>query len=46
MWLAAPSDPSVPAYRFYRALGWRPTGEHLADGDEIIELRLANGGNR
>ena len=27
-------------------LGWHPTGEHLADGDKIIELRHANGGNR
>jgi ribosomal protein S18 acetylase RimI-like enzyme len=46
IWLVAPSDPSMPAYRFYRASGWHPTGEHLADGDEVIELRLTNGGNR
>jgi ribosomal protein S18 acetylase RimI-like enzyme len=38
IWLVVPSDPSLPAYQFYRALGWRPTGKHLADGDEIIEL--------
>lgn len=46
IWLAAPSDPSLPAYRFYRALGWHPTGKHLGDGDEIIELQITNGGNR
>jgi ribosomal protein S18 acetylase RimI-like enzyme len=46
IWLAAPSDPSLPAYRFYRALGWHPTGERLTDGDEIIELPLTTGSNR
>jgi ribosomal protein S18 acetylase RimI-like enzyme len=46
IWLAAPSDPTLPAYRFYRAVGWHPTGTHLADGDEIIELHITNGGNQ
>jgi ribosomal protein S18 acetylase RimI-like enzyme len=39
IWLAAPTDPTQPAYQFYRALGWRPTGKHPADGLEIIELQ-------
>jgi ribosomal protein S18 acetylase RimI-like enzyme len=38
VWLAAPSDPDLPAYKFYRALGWRPTGELTMDGLEILEL--------
>ena len=45
IWLEAPSDSTLPAYRFYRALGWQPTGQHLADGIEIIELPITNGGN-
>ena len=32
-----PCDPTLPAHQFYRALGWRPTGERLANGDEILE---------
>ena len=38
IWLAAPSDSTLPAYRFYRAMGWQPTGEHPTDHDEILEL--------
>jgi len=38
IWVEAPSDPQVPAYRFYRALGWRPTGERAPDGSDILEL--------
>ncbi len=39
IWLAASADPTVRAHGFYRALGWRPTGQRLADGDdEILEL--------
>jgi ribosomal protein S18 acetylase RimI-like enzyme len=38
IWLAAPSDPELPAYKFYRALGWRPTGELTEGGSEILEL--------
>jgi ribosomal protein S18 acetylase RimI-like enzyme len=41
IWLDAPSDPTLPAYGFYRALGWEPTG--LGTGDPrypgvILEL--------
>ena len=38
IWLAASRDASLPAYQFYRTLGWRPTGERLDCGDEILEL--------
>jgi ribosomal protein S18 acetylase RimI-like enzyme len=38
IWLAAASDPTVRAHGFYRALGWRPNGEHTENGDEILEL--------
>jgi hypothetical protein len=34
----ASADPTVRAHGFYRALGWRPTGERTANGDEILEL--------
>jgi ribosomal protein S18 acetylase RimI-like enzyme len=39
VWLAAAADPTVRAHGFYRALGWRPTGESTSNGDEILELR-------
>jgi ribosomal protein S18 acetylase RimI-like enzyme len=42
IWLAAPSNSTSPAYQFYRALGWRPTGEHAVPGDEILELSIAD----
>jgi ribosomal protein S18 acetylase RimI-like enzyme len=38
VWLAAAADPTVRAHGFYRALGWRPTGERIDNGDEILEL--------
>jgi len=38
VWLAAAADPLVRAHGFYRALGWRPTGDKAANGDEILEL--------
>jgi ribosomal protein S18 acetylase RimI-like enzyme len=38
IWLAAPSDPALRAYGFYRAVGWVPTGERTGDGSEILEL--------
>jgi ribosomal protein S18 acetylase RimI-like enzyme len=38
IWLAAPADPSLRAYGFYRALGWRSTREQSTDGSEILEL--------
>ena len=38
IWVAAISDPAVRAHGFYRALGWRPTGERTQNGEEILEL--------
>jgi ribosomal protein S18 acetylase RimI-like enzyme len=38
IWLAATSDPTARAYGFYRAVGWRPTGERTRNGEEILEL--------
>jgi ribosomal protein S18 acetylase RimI-like enzyme len=40
LWLAAAADPTVRAHGFYRALGWRATGERAANGDEILELGI------
>jgi GNAT superfamily N-acetyltransferase len=39
-WLAASSDPDIRAHGFYRALGWRPTGASLENGDQILRLEL------
>ncbi|MEJ0008882.1 MAG: GNAT family N-acetyltransferase [Steroidobacteraceae bacterium] len=39
-WLAAPCDATLPAHRFYRALGWRPTGELQGGTDEILEFPI------
>lgn len=39
IWLAADSDPAIRAYGFYRKLGWVPTGERLANGDEVLILQ-------
>ena len=39
IWLAASADPTVRAHGFYRKLGWRPNGERMANGDEILELQ-------
>jgi len=36
IWLHAPSDPSRRAYGFYRALGFRPSGETLIPDHEIL----------
>jgi ribosomal protein S18 acetylase RimI-like enzyme len=38
LWLAAAADPTIRAHGFYRALGWMPTGETDASGDEILVL--------
>lgn len=38
IWLAASADPRGRAYGFYRALGWEPSGERTASGDEILVL--------
>jgi ribosomal protein S18 acetylase RimI-like enzyme len=42
IWLAAPRDSTLPAHHFYRALGWRPTGERLVDGEEILEFPISH----
>jgi ribosomal protein S18 acetylase RimI-like enzyme len=39
IWLAAPSDPALPAFGFYRAIGWAPTGDRTDGGEEILEPR-------
>jgi ribosomal protein S18 acetylase RimI-like enzyme len=38
IWLAASSNPAVRSHGFYRYLGWRPTGQHTANGEEILRL--------
>lgn len=38
VWLAASPDPAVRAHGFYRAQGWRPTGDVDGIGDEILVL--------
>jgi GNAT superfamily N-acetyltransferase len=38
IWLGAPSNPQTRAYGFYRTLGWAPTGETDAHGDEVLVL--------
>jgi GNAT superfamily N-acetyltransferase len=38
IWLAASPDKSMRAHGFYRSLGWRPTGETLPNGDQILIL--------
>jgi ribosomal protein S18 acetylase RimI-like enzyme len=43
VWLAAPADPALSAYGFYRAVGWVPTGERTENGDKILELRIGDG---
>ena len=37
LWLAASPDPGVRSHGFYRHLGWQPTGQTDANGDEILE---------
>jgi ribosomal protein S18 acetylase RimI-like enzyme len=44
IWLAGPSESNSPAYLFYRALGWRATGERHPCGDEILECPAQPGG--
>ena len=38
IWLSADSDSAIRAHGFYRQLGWRPNGEVLENGDEILVL--------
>jgi len=45
IWLDAPADTALPAHGFYRALGWRPTGDRSESGSfstEILELPNKN----
>jgi ribosomal protein S18 acetylase RimI-like enzyme len=39
LWLSASPDPSIRAHGFYRANGWVPTGETLANGDQVLAYR-------
>lgn len=41
LFLGCSPDPTSRSHGFYRHLGWRPTGEFDARGDEILERRLA-----
>jgi len=44
IWLTvSQSDPSVPALRFYQAVGWRETRDDPATGDLILELPISSG---
>lgn len=38
IWLSADSNSAIRAHGFYRQLGWRPSGEVLENGDEILVL--------
>jgi ribosomal protein S18 acetylase RimI-like enzyme len=38
IWLVAPAGPALRAFGFYRALGWRPTGERREGGSEVLEF--------
>ena len=38
IWLGASGDPRTRSHGFYRWLGWRPTGERDAHGDEVLVL--------
>lgn len=40
LFLGCSTDPAVRSHGFYRHLGWTPTGERDAAGDDILELRL------
>jgi ribosomal protein S18 acetylase RimI-like enzyme len=40
IWLVAPAAPGLHAFGFYRALGWRPTGEKREGDSEVLELLL------
>jgi GNAT superfamily N-acetyltransferase len=44
IWLQTFPDPGLRSYGFYRAVGWRPTGERTEDGDEILEYPIDKAG--
>lgn len=39
LFLGCSDDPGCRAHGFYRHLGWRPTGQRDALGDEVLEWR-------
>ena len=41
LFLSCAANPALRSHGFYRHLGWRPTGEVDAHGDEVLELTLA-----
>lgn len=43
LWLSASPDPRIRAHGFYRAQGWVPTGEILANGDQVLAHPLSAG---
>ena len=38
LFLETSADPVSRAHGFYRHMGWRPTGEQVGRGDEVLEL--------
>lgn len=36
LWLSASPNPEIRAHGFYRANGWRPNGQVLGNGDEVL----------
>ena len=43
LFLGCSADPASRSYGFYRHLGWRPTGDVDARGDEVLELVSTEG---
>lgn len=41
LFLGCSADPAVRSHGFYRRLGWQPTGQVDAHGDEVLELTLS-----
>jgi ribosomal protein S18 acetylase RimI-like enzyme len=41
LWLSASPDPRIRAHGFYRANGWVPAGEILANGDQVLVYPIA-----
>ncbi|MFY3953192.1 GNAT family N-acetyltransferase [Achromobacter xylosoxidans] len=41
LFLSCAADPGVRSHGFYRRLGWAPTGEIDAAGDEVLAYRFA-----
>ena len=39
VWVAASADSTVHDHRFYRAVGWEPTGQCVNGDDEVFEPR-------